>query len=88
MLYIILFAWWEGTLDAAVTEGMGTAATNGDATWLHTSYPNQKWNRAGGDRLPIESAITTISGEGKVKWKDDFMAMEILLKQAEKKLEI
>ncbi|MEL6941672.1 MAG: DNRLRE domain-containing protein, partial [Bacteroidota bacterium] len=76
-LYIVRTAWGEGTSDASGPEGMGTEATNGDATWIHTSYPNERWNKVGGDRLPIESAITTISGEGKVKWRDDFMSMDV-----------
>ncbi|MEM6699942.1 MAG: DNRLRE domain-containing protein, partial [Bacteroidota bacterium] len=76
-LYTVRSAWGEGTSDAAGPEGMGTTATNGDATWLHTSYPDQRWSKVGGDRLPIESAITTISGVGKAKWNDKFMAMDI-----------
>lgn len=42
-------AWSEGTTVAPGGQGSGGTAQNGDATWLHTDYPNSLWNTPGGD---------------------------------------
>ena len=51
-LYEVLKSWGEGTSDGTEGgrgEGRGGDATDGDATWEHTVYPDQTWDNAGGD---------------------------------------
>ncbi len=59
--------WGEGTSIAPEPGGRGTAATQGDATWLHTFYSGQFWSAPGGapgvDFSNTVSA-TTIVGAG------------------------
>ncbi|MCH8123294.1 MAG: T9SS type A sorting domain-containing protein [Bacteroidetes bacterium] len=64
----VLTDWGEGASDAAGTEGAGTAATIGDATWLHTFFDTSTWQTAGGDFRPIESASTLVAGNGTYTW--------------------
>ena len=42
-------SWSEGTTVAGGGQGSGGTAQAGDATWLHTDYPNAFWNTPGGD---------------------------------------
>lgn len=47
-------------------DGGGAAAQNGDATWIHTFRPDQRWTTAGGDfGSPDASALVSSIG---VKW--------------------
>lgn len=48
-LHKVLSDWGEGTSDATGSEVAGAPAATGDATWLHTFYPNSFWNTEGGD---------------------------------------
>ena len=41
--------WGEGASRALPPEDTGTTAEPGDATWIHTKWPNFEWNDAGGD---------------------------------------
>jgi len=63
-LHRVLAAWGEGTSNADSQEGMGIAATTGDATWLHTFYPSSFWVSAGGDTSAVTSASLTVGGTG------------------------
>jgi hypothetical protein len=60
----VLADWGEGTSLASGGEGGGGAATNGDATWLHTFFPSQFWTTPGGDFTALASttAATPVSG--------------------------
>ncbi|MEQ1827501.1 MAG: DNRLRE domain-containing protein [Pirellula sp.] len=60
--------WGEGTSLASGQEGGGAAATNGDATWLHSSFPGTLWTTAGGDFVATASATQTLSAEGNYTW--------------------
>jgi hypothetical protein len=52
--------WGEGTSNAGVfRDGIGTSSTNGDATWVHTFFPNQRWTTAGGDFESTEDGTAT-----------------------------
>lgn len=42
-------AWSEGTTVAPGGQGGGGTAQAGDATWLHSDYPNSLWSAPGGD---------------------------------------
>ena len=83
-LHRVLEAWGEGTSDAPGDELDGTAATAGDATWLHRFYPTEFWSTPGGDYDAVASATAFIaafeafyswSGSGMVadlqSWADD-----------------
>ena len=52
--------WGEGSSNAAGEEGRGTAATTGDATWLHRRYPNMPWTTVGGDFASPPSASVAV----------------------------
>ncbi len=56
-------AWGEGASNASGQEGMGAPSEPGDATWLHTFYPDSQWLTAGGDFDPTPSATTTVSNQ-------------------------
>jgi len=54
----LLDDWGEGISYA--TGGKGAPAEPGDATWLHTFYPDFSWVMAGGDFVPEPSAIREV----------------------------
>ncbi len=56
-------AWGEGTSNGGGS-GEGAPATPGDATWLHTSFPDGLWAQAGGDFEAIASAVTSVGLPG------------------------
>lgn len=58
--------WGEGTSQA--TGGAGTAATPGDATWIHTFFDTNTWNNPGGDFESSPSAFKTIGNFGPETW--------------------
>lgn len=60
--------WGEGTSDAAAAEGAGAAAATGDATWLHTSYDDERWSTPGGDFAASASATQDVTGSGGYTW--------------------
>lgn len=61
-----LQAWGEGTSDGF--GGAGAPATPGDATWLHTFWPDQFWSMPGGSFAEEPSAVTTIGFAGTYTW--------------------
>ena len=61
-LHRVLADWGEGT--SSTTGGSGAPATAGDATWLHTHWPDQLWTTPGGDFAASPSASLEISGVG------------------------
>lgn len=67
-LYRVLADWGEGASDAPGPEGMGGAAAPGDATWLHTFFPNDFWATVGGDFVPAQSANAVANGLGPITW--------------------
>jgi hypothetical protein len=63
-LHRLLSDWGEGTSNAG-SSGSGAAATNGDATWLHTFFnfvTPQFWNTPGGDFVPDASSSQFVPG--------------------------
>lgn len=62
-------SWGEGSSDAEGNEGGGTAATPGDATWIHRSYSDSLWSAVGGDFARLASATTTVGPKfGQYVW--------------------
>jgi len=53
--------WGEGFSKPLDQGGGGTAASEGDATWIHSFYPDQLWMEPGGDFVASASASTTAS---------------------------
>jgi len=60
--------WGEGTSDAPGQEGNGAPATDGDATWVHTFYPDGFWLAEGGDFAASVSAAQSVGDEGTYTW--------------------
>ncbi len=69
-------AWGEGTSNAGGAEGRGTSSTAGDATWIHSSFPNTNWANIGGDFEANPSAVVSISF-GASNWSTDTMATDV-----------
>ncbi len=71
-------AWGQGTSNASAGGGgNGTAATIGDATWLHTFFNSSQWSAAGGDFAPVTSAITSVAGVGNYTWTSPNLAADV-----------
>ncbi|MHC4709527.1 MAG: DNRLRE domain-containing protein [Planctomycetota bacterium] len=61
-LHRVLADWGEGTSSSG--GGSGAPATPGDATWLHTFYPDQFWVDPGGDFSATVSSTQTVGSAG------------------------
>lgn len=55
-------AFGEGTSDAPMGEGGGTASTTGDATWTEAILGTSSWTTPGGDFDPTASAQADVLG--------------------------
>jgi len=58
--------WGEAGSHAPGSEGGGTGAQSGDATWFHRFTPTQTWNTPGGDFAAAPSASVTMAAAGPV----------------------
>ena len=67
-LHVLLSDWGEGTSNDSGQEGSGTAASAGDATWIHTFFNTDFWSAPGGDFSPVVSASQSIGGIGVYHW--------------------
>jgi hypothetical protein len=83
-LHRVLADWGEGSSDAPMGEGGGTAATPGDATWLHTFWPDQYWDLdrrgkplPGGLYVPQSSAEQTVVSVGYYYWSSRGMVADV-----------
>ncbi len=76
-LHLLLADWGEGASAAGGTEGGGTTAVSGDATWIHTFYPSQFWGAVGGDFAATSSATTAVSGIGFYNWSSTTMVGDV-----------
>jgi hypothetical protein len=66
-LHRALADWGEGA--SAATGGVGAAAAEADATWLHTFYPARKWATPGGEFDPAMSASLPVADVGSYSWR-------------------
>jgi plastocyanin len=79
-LHVMSGDWGEGESIAALPEGTGGDAKNGDATWdtpfLGTDI---KWATLGGDFNPVASAVTDVNTTflGNFVWTSDEMAADV-----------
>lgn len=62
----VLQDWSEGTVAPPRGGGMGAPATAGSTTWLHTNYPSQFWNNAGGDFAATSSFTFDMPNTGAI----------------------
>ena len=63
-LHRALAGWGEGLSHAPGSEGEGTFAMAGDATWSHRFYDAQFWTNPGGDYAPAASSAITVGTSG------------------------
>lgn len=63
----VLADWGEGV--SISTGGSGAPAEAGDATWLHTFYPNSFWSAPGGDFAAAASESTVVNEVGTYTWR-------------------
>ena len=56
--------WGEGASDALPPEDTGTSAQTGDATWIHTFWPNAEWSTPGGDFVAESSGTELMDSIG------------------------
>jgi hypothetical protein len=70
-LHRVTADWGEGASNAGtLRDGQGNAAKSGDATWIHTFFPNQRWSNAGGDFAATADATAGAGGNGSdVTWE-------------------
>lgn len=75
-LYPLFQNWGEGTSSSSGAKG--AAASIGDATWLHTYFPNALWNSAGGDFSETPSASVIVPAiTGLYNWSTDDMVADV-----------
>ncbi len=61
-LHRVAANWGEGTSNAGSSrDGGGASSTAGDATWVHTSFPNARWTSPGGDFDAASDATATVA---------------------------
>lgn len=63
----VLRSWSEGPSDAEGDEGIGAPTMSGDSTWIHASFPGERWSSAGGDFGPSLTQ-TEVLNEGFNTW--------------------
>lgn len=76
-LHRVLADWGEGTSNAGSGEAGGTAATIGDATWLHTFFDTSEWATPGGDFALTASAAITVDAQGFYTWSSPAMLADV-----------
>jgi VCBS repeat-containing protein len=69
-LHRVTTDWTQGASDPSGEEGgeQVVAPTQGDATWIHSSFESQLWNNPGGDFDSSPSATTAVDAEGAYVW--------------------
>lgn len=67
-LHRVLADWGEGESDAIGSEGQGSTAQSGDATWVHRFFDSDFWENEGGDFEQAASASMEVVGVGSYTW--------------------
>ena len=76
-LHRVAADWGEGVSNAGFSrDGFGNASQPGDATWIHTFFPNQRWIRAGGD-FDESADATAVASIGTVSWESAAMIVRV-----------
>ena len=68
-------AWGEGNSSSG--GGNGAPSEAGDATWFHTSYPDEFWATPGGDLQRTESGLVLIDTNGSYTFTGDGLAADV-----------
>lgn len=76
-LYRLTANWGEGTSNSGSPGGAGAIATTGDATWVHSFYPDTEWIFEGGDMVFTPSAGTEITTEAAYTWSSELMISDV-----------
>jgi hypothetical protein len=77
-LHRVLSDWGEGPSDPPGEEGAGQIPPSpGDATWLHTFYPDQLWLAAGGDFEAAPSGGCWVQDVGDYLWSDPQIVADV-----------
>jgi hypothetical protein len=63
-LHRLLEDWSEGPSDPSGSEGGGTSAVAGDATWMHREFSGSLWATPGGSFVATASGSLQVSGNG------------------------
>ena len=64
----LLVDWGEGASNTSGTGGGGATSSTGDATWVHSFFPDTNWATPGGDFLNTTSADISVDDTGKYTW--------------------
>jgi hypothetical protein len=76
--HVLLADWGEGTSVALDGNGgSGAPSQPGDATWIHTFFPDETWGSAGGDFVAAASATVNVGGEAFYNWTSPQMAADV-----------
>ncbi len=67
--------WGEST--SAGTSGSGAPAASGDATWLHSFWPDAFWSIAGGDLEPAASGSQFVGDLGHYSWSGSLLTSDV-----------
>ena len=68
-LHRVTADWGQGSSNAgAARDGIGTPSQAGDATWIHTFFPDRRWITPGGDFDAAADAIAAVNGFGESTW--------------------
>ena len=67
-LHRLTRGWGEAGSDAPDTEGQGTSAAAGDATWTYAIFDTESWAAPGGDFVAAPSALTSVDQIGTYSW--------------------
>ena len=73
----VLAAWGEGA--SVSSGGSGAPSAPGDATWVHTFYPDQLWSSPGGDFSAASSAVQMVGTSGPHTWSSPDMVADAQL---------
>lgn len=76
-LHRLQSAWTTGASAAGSASGGFNTALDHDATWYYASFPNQRWNNAGGDFAPSASATSTVGATTNARWESVGMLADV-----------
>jgi hypothetical protein len=72
--------WGEG---ASISNGgMGAPSQPGDATWIHTFYPDELWTNDGGDYINKTSAHEKVADQDYYIWNGPRLTKDVIFWQA------
>lgn len=76
-LHRVTASWGEGASQATGQEGGGGASANGDATWIHRSFPETMWENPGGDFVQAASGSASVGGSERYSWSSAGMVEDV-----------